>query len=332
MAGISGSGVGLFLGEFLKKVLLEFLAHASSIVCNGVPHNNVLFVLAGTSAHGKVNCAPVRGKLHRIVEKIDEDFPQPQRICQYCAMLPFRPVYLESEIPIRHEALSYCKHHVGNIAEICRHRSIYNLAAFHTADVQHVVDQGQQVVGAGGDFLQGIPHLRIGGLLQGNVREALDGVHGSAYVVGHVVEEECLCPIGASSFLQSLLQILGQGLFLSQILPGSLGVTVGGQNNHQSKEDNAGKYPQKIFQQKVHKGVGVDVVLILVGVGENIVLIQSIQSVVQQCQEIGFAPGHAHAYGEGLRELQQIQGLIDIPPHKAIRPQAVGDGAVDATP
>ena len=196
-------------------------------------------------------------------------------------MLPLRAVYPESELSVRQKTLGDGQHRIGDITQIGGHRGIDGSAAFHTADIQHVIDEGQQVVRAGGNFFQSISHLWIGGLFHGDVREAHDGVHGSADIVGYIVEEDGLGLIGALGFLQSILQIFGQGLFLCQMPPGFLGIPVSRQNNHQSEQDDAGDHPQNIFQQEVHGGVDIDVILILIGAGKHIVFIQSIQTVVQ---------------------------------------------------
>ena len=68
-------------------------------------------------------------------------------------------------------------------------------AAFNAAHIQHIVDEGQQMLAGGGDLFQVIndliPVVNMGGRQRG---EADDGVHRCADIVGHIEQE---LPLGA---------------------------------------------------------------------------------------------------------------------------------------
>ena len=83
-----------------------------------------------------------------------------------------------------------------------------HLAALNAAHVQHVVNEAEQVVAGGGDLGQVVLDLLgvvdVGG---GQGGEADDGVHGGADVVGHVVQEGGLGPVGVLGGNQGVLEI-----------------------------------------------------------------------------------------------------------------------------
>ena len=87
-----------------------------------------------------------------------------------------------------------------------------DLAALNAAHVQHVVDEAQKVVAGGHDLFEIPRHLlllvNVGG---GQGREADDGVHRCADVVGHVGEEHALGFAGPVGLGERVLQ---QGLLL----------------------------------------------------------------------------------------------------------------------
>ena len=81
--------------------------------------------------------------------------------------------------------------------------------ALDAAHVQHVVDEGEQVVAGGEDLRQVLAHLlgvvRVG---RGQRGEADDGVHRRADVVAHAGEERALGFVGALGGHHGVLQVL----------------------------------------------------------------------------------------------------------------------------
>ena len=91
-------------------------------------------------------------------------------------------------------------------------------AAFDSAHIQHIVDEGQQMVAGGQNLGQIFPHLvgvfHIGHRQRG---KADDGVHGGADVVRHIGQESTLGSVGALGRLHRILQILIDFAFLGAV-------------------------------------------------------------------------------------------------------------------
>ena len=97
------------------------------------------------------------------------------------------------------------------------------LAGLYLADVQDIVNQAQQMLAGGGDFLGVLHHtLRIVHVPGQQGGKAHDGVHGGADVMAHVGEEGALCPVGllgdAEGLLCGLLGLSQHGIGLLQLL------------------------------------------------------------------------------------------------------------------
>ena len=71
-----------------------------------------------------------------------------------------------------------------------------DITAFNAADVQHIIDQCQQMLRTVTDLIKTGSDLGIGILFQRNVGKADDGIHGCPDVVGHIVQEGAFCGIG----------------------------------------------------------------------------------------------------------------------------------------
>ena len=90
-----------------------------------------------------------------------------------------------------------------------------HLAALNAAHVQHIVDEGEQVLAGSGDLFQIIQHLLL--ILNMGRRqrgEADNGVHRGADVVAHVEQElplgavcRCFVPDGKLQLAVLLLQL-----------------------------------------------------------------------------------------------------------------------------
>ena len=99
-----------------------------------------------------------------------------------------------------------------------------HLAALDTAHVQHIVDEGEQVLAGSGDLFQVVQHLFL--IINMGCRqrgEADDGVHRGADVVAHVEQElplgavcRCLVPDGKLQLAVLLFQL---GVILLLLLP-----------------------------------------------------------------------------------------------------------------
>ena len=71
-----------------------------------------------------------------------------------------------------------------------------HLARLHLGQIQDVVDDGQQVFGGGLHVLGVLMDGGIGTLLHNDVVQPDDGVHGGAYLVGHIGQELAFGDVG----------------------------------------------------------------------------------------------------------------------------------------
>ena len=173
---------------------------------------------AGQVADGEGDGAAVRGEFHGIAQNVHQHLPDAHGIGQDEAFLRLLQVGAEGDIPVGQEAAGDARHGVRHLPDVHGQRGEADLAAFDAADVQHVVDKGQQMLGAFADLFQAVPDCRLGLLLQGDVGKADDGVHGGADVVGHIVEEGGFCPVGVLGGVYRVRQLL-----IDPLVPGAVG-------------------------------------------------------------------------------------------------------------
>ena len=123
----------------------------------------------------------------------------------------------KGQIPVEQEPIRNIQHGVGHLRDINGGRGHFRFSAFDAADVQHVVDQGQQMLGAFTDFFKTVLNLRLGLLLQGDIGKTDDGVHGRPDIVGHIIQEGGLGAACVLGFCQCVLQRLLPFLFCQNL-------------------------------------------------------------------------------------------------------------------
>ena len=100
------------------------------------------------------------------------------------------------DISVGEEAIGNADNRIRNLCNINRGRHELDFAALNSADIQHIIDKGQQVLGAVADLIQTGFDLGLGIELQRNVGKADDGIHGCPNVVGHIVQEGAFRGVG----------------------------------------------------------------------------------------------------------------------------------------
>ena len=113
-------------------------------------------------------------------------------------------------------------HRRQRVAQIELRQGERRFAALDLRDVQHVVDEVEQMAPRGHDLAGAVAHLRgVVGLLLDDGGEAKHGVHRGADVVGHVGEEGRLRLVGHLGRPKRLGELLGvQRAFLLPCPPG----------------------------------------------------------------------------------------------------------------
>ena len=193
---VLGAGAVFLLRKLIEDMSNEVLAHANARIGNTVARKDMLPVLDRPVAGLKGDRPAVRGELHRVAEDVHQHFPNAHSISQHIARLRLLQMAVKGEIPVGQEAGGDIDNRVCHRDNIDRNRRILNPAAFNAADVQHVVNQCQQMLRTVADLLQTGFDLGLGIVLQRNIRKADDGVHWGTDVMGHVVQEGALCSIG----------------------------------------------------------------------------------------------------------------------------------------
>ena len=183
-------GGTLLAGKSFEEMLLEILAHADAIVfhmdfilCIALQLHRILF-------HAYSHRATGIGELQRITQKIQQHLIQTQTIAVHI-FIRYTHSVEEKIDPLRHDVS------LQNRAEVMEHiRQMHFLlldlhhATLDAAHVKHVIDERQEMITGGGDFLQIVLYLIL--IIQISSRqsgEADDGIHRRTDIMGHIIQE-----------------------------------------------------------------------------------------------------------------------------------------------
>ena len=187
---------GVFLtGELLKDVLLELLAHADAVVLDaeliaGPARRRTVF-LGNTDA----DHAACGGKLDGIGQNVQQDLVQPQRVGDDILVLHIHGINEKRQPLCRNIGLDDGAHIVDEVRQMHRFFLDLYLSALDAAHIQHIIDEGKQMLAGGRDLFQVVQHLfLIINMGRSQRGEADDGVHGGADIVAHIEQE---LPLGA---------------------------------------------------------------------------------------------------------------------------------------
>ena len=186
-----GGRVGLLEGVEQAADLVRRHAHA------GVTHREAQPQGVGVGAHqlaAQHDGAPV-GELHRIAHQVEQRLRHPRGVA---AQQRRHALGLEHQLqPLGARALGHQRactrqHRVNGEVGLLQ----VQLAGFDLAQVEHVVDHVQQMVGGLADLAQAIGHRAAAGVTLHQVREADDGVHRRADLMADVGQEGALGTVG----------------------------------------------------------------------------------------------------------------------------------------
>ena len=211
---------GVFLtGELLKDVLLEFLAHADAIVLDaeliaGPALGRTVFLGNADADH-----AARRGELDGVGQNVQQDLVQPQRVGDDILVLHIHGINEKRQALCRNIGLDDGAHIVDEIRQM--HRFFFNFyfSALDAAHIQHIIDEGKQVLAGGRDLFQVVQHLfLIVDMGRSQRGEANDGVHRGADIVAHIEQELPLGTVCRPLVLERDLQLAVLFLQLGLIL------------------------------------------------------------------------------------------------------------------
>ncbi len=192
-------------------MLHEVRRHADAIVLDDEYVVSSAPVESGLLLDAEAHGAPRGGVLYGIAQQVHEDLAELQGIGDHVLVVHVEGIDEQVQPLGRHLGLYDVHQVVGQLGDVALLLLDLHLSALNPAHVQDIVDQAQEVVAGGEHLLQAVPHLipvvdmagRDGG-------ETDDGVHGGAYVVGHIGEEGGLGLVGPLGLHQGILQ--GEGL------------------------------------------------------------------------------------------------------------------------
>ena len=211
---------GVFLtGELLKDVLLEFLAHADAIVLDaeliaGPALGRTVFLGNADADH-----AACGSELDGVGQNVQQDLVQPQRVGDDILVFHIHGINEKRQPFCRNIGLDDGAHIVDEIRQM--HRFFFNFyfSALDAAHIQHIIDEGKQVLAGGRDLFQVVQHLflmiNMGRSQRG---EANDGIHGGADIVAHIEQELPLGTVCRPLVLERDLQLAFLFLQLGLIL------------------------------------------------------------------------------------------------------------------
>ena len=158
---IMGPCAGFLLRKFIKNVLHKFLTHTHTGICHAVSHLEMAVIFPWMISCFKYDPASVICKFHRIAQNIHQNLPDPDCICKDIRVLRFFPSHFKLNLPVRQKSVCNVCYYISNLCDIRRNRAEFCLAAFNTADVQYIVDQGKQMFGTVADFFQTSSYFRL---------------------------------------------------------------------------------------------------------------------------------------------------------------------------
>ncbi len=159
------------------------------------------------------------GVFDGVAQQVQQNLVQPQPVAEYVLVDHVHGVHVQLQLLGMNVRLDDAPQAVENIRQGAGLFVQIYFAAFDAAHVQHIVDEAEQVVAGGHDFLEVLLHLfPVVDMGAGQGGKANDGVHGSPDVVGHVGEENALGLAGPVGLGQGVLQ----EILLLHLRPGFL--------------------------------------------------------------------------------------------------------------
>src|SRR5664279_4533102 len=134
---------------------------------------------------------PLR-ELDRVAEQVDEHLFEPGRITtQTCRKMICIEHQFQTFFPrnVRNQVEGPTNHVVDDEVDVLQH----HLCSADLGEIEHVVDDLEEVVRGGIDLAQPVSQRLIMGVTQKKIGQTNDGIHRSADFVAHVRKERGLC-------------------------------------------------------------------------------------------------------------------------------------------
>ena len=196
-------------------MLLELLVDADAVILDAELVIAAALGRTGLLGNADAHHAAGGGELDSIGKDVQQHLIQPQRVGDDILVHHIHGVDEQRQPFGTDVGLDDGAYIVHEIRQMHRLFLDLHLAALDAAHVQHIVDEGEQVLAGGGDLFQVVQHLfliiNMGRRQRG---EADNGVHRGADVVAHVEQElplgavcRCLVPDGKLQLAVLLFQL-----------------------------------------------------------------------------------------------------------------------------
>ena len=178
----------LFIFAHANPGIADFEADAQGVVCS----DRIAVGFDHPAAH---EYPPALGELDRVADVVEQDLADAVAV----AMQRRRQmVGVDDQLDIlRHRLVA---HHVGNAEQHALDREValfqVQLAGLDLREIEHVVDDAEQVVCRVLDLAEANERARVADLAAQKMRQPDDRIHRRADLVAHVGEEGALCEIG----------------------------------------------------------------------------------------------------------------------------------------
>ena len=200
-------------------MLLELFAHTNAIVLDAELIAATALgrtVLLGNADADRTACG---SELDGVGQNVQQDLVQPHRVGDDVLVLHVHGIDEKRQPLCRNIGLDDGAHIVDEVRQM--HRFFFNFyfSALDAAHIQHIIDEGKQMLAGGRDLFQVVQHLfLIINMGRSQRGEADDGVHGGANIVAHIEQELPLGTVCRTLVLECDLQFAVLFLQLSLIL------------------------------------------------------------------------------------------------------------------
>ena len=182
----------------LKDFFGKFRAHADAVVLDAELVLPAAAHLPGKLAHPHRDRAARRGKLDGVGQQVQQDLVQPGLIAVDILVGHIHRVHIKLQLFCVDLPADDGFQIVQHIRKVDFHLFQMELSAFDAAHIQHIVDEGEQMVAGSKGLGQIILHpLLVVNIADRQCGKADDGVHGGTDVVGHIGKEGALGAVGS---------------------------------------------------------------------------------------------------------------------------------------
>jgi len=183
--------------EGLKDLFGKLRAHADAVILDAELVLSAVAHLTGKLPHPHRDGAARRGKLDGVGQQVQQDLIQPGLVAVDVLVGHVHDVHVKLQLLCVNLPADNGFQIVQHIRKVDFHLFQMDLSAFNAAHIQHIVDEGEQMVAGCKGLAKIILHpLGIVDIAERQRSKADDGVHGGADIVGHIGKEGALGAVG----------------------------------------------------------------------------------------------------------------------------------------